>query len=638
MARNRSGKGARTFGALLTGSVIVTFFCRITSAIYNCALHSIFASIVMFYGSLSEKFKSSFCASLIRKRKEKNGVENSVRRKVSRLYETSLVSSALSNAKLALLACPLALLGIVFFSFGFYSAVIILLRRFAFSFTPINVTSISTSIIFIFISVAMFCSKKNVLSFVNDSKMLGLILFHSLALRKAYLADENDCPRIPAGIMVIAGLILGAATIFFEPFSIALVFFVIIGCVIIFNSPESGIIAMFFCIPFFPTKALIFIALVTEASYLFKCIRRKRVAKFTFIDIFVAGFAVLMVSGGFISVDMASSIPKMLVYTLFLLTYFVVKNLIRSEKLLHRCFDALVASAFFVSVIGIAQYFFGNVSTKWLDTSMFADIRGRAVSTLQNPNVLGEYLILLIPVIFTMMLFGRSANKRFFRFVTLIVSLACLIFTWSRGAWLGFAVGVILFIIFSSHRSFAGFIILIPALLAGLVLLGGTALAGRALSIGSTSDSSTMYRVNIWQGVLGMLSDVWHYGIGIGEGAFGVVYPQYSLSGVEVAPHSHSLFLQIIGETGIFSLLLMAAIILCITSMVLHYIRHSAFIRQKLLCLAALCGFIAFTVQGLTDYVWYNYRIFLLFWLFTGLIVSAVETFDETENNRPIYQ
>ena len=40
----------------------------------------------------------------------------------------------------------------------------------------------------------------------------------------------------------------------------------------------------------------------------------------------------------------------------------------------------------------------------------------------------------------------------------------------------------------------------------------------------------------------------------------------------------------------------------------------------------ALCaGFIGFMVQGLTDYVWYNYRVFLMFWVVLSLVSVTVD-------------
>ena len=39
---------------------------------------------------------------------------------------------------------------------------------------------------------------------------------------------------------------------------------------------------------------------------------------------------------------------------------------------------------------------------------------------------------------------------------------------------------------------------------------------------------------------------------------------------------------------------------------------------------APMCGILATLVQGLTDYTWYNYRVYLMFWLAAGLSVAFV--------------
>ena len=45
---------------------------------------------------------------------------------------------------------------------------------------------------------------------------------------------------------------------------------------------------------------------------------------------------------------------------------------------------------------------------------------------------------------------------------------------------------------------------------------------------------------------------------------------------------------------------------------------------EKLTEAGIFCGLVAFLVQGMTDYVWYNYRVFLMFWIMTGLSAAAV--------------
>ena len=45
---------------------------------------------------------------------------------------------------------------------------------------------------------------------------------------------------------------------------------------------------------------------------------------------------------------------------------------------------------------------------------------------------------------------------------------------------------------------------------------------------------------------------------------------------------------------------------------------------MRLQTAAPLCGILAALVQGLTDYIWYNYRVYLMFWLMCGLSVAYV--------------
>ena len=41
---------------------------------------------------------------------------------------------------------------------------------------------------------------------------------------------------------------------------------------------------------------------------------------------------------------------------------------------------------------------------------------------------------------------------------------------------------------------------------------------------------------------------------------------------------------------------------------------------------APLCGILAVLVQSFTDYTWYNYRVYLMFWLVAGLSVAYIRS------------
>ena len=59
---------------------------------------------------------------------------------------------------------------------------------------------------------------------------------------------------------------------------------------------------------------------------------------------------------------------------------------------------------------------------------------------------------------------------------------------------------------------------------------------------------------------------------------------------------------------------------------------------RRVIPAAGFCGIFGVLVQGMTDYVWYNYRVFLMFWLIIGLCCSyrgldLQEHKDQTEDD-----
>lgn len=113
-------------------------------------------------------------------------------------------------------------------------------------------------------------------------------------------------------------------------------------------------------------------------------------------------------------------------------------------------------------------------------------------------------------------------------------------------------------------------------------------------------------------------------GIGVGQSAFEEVYPDYALSGIESAPHAHSLFAQILTELGIFGLVVFLLLLLMLfRSAFTLFDRKGMKNKYSHATLALCCGVFALLVNGLTDYIWYNYRIYLCFWIMIGLITAV---------------
>lgn len=299
----------------------------------------------------------------------------------------------------------------------------------------------------------------------------------------------------------------------------------------------------------------------------------------------------------------------------FLLFYTVLTTVIRKWSQLYRLLVGMLGAGVVVSLYGFWQYTHPTeYAAAWVDSDMFSSITARVYSTLANPNVLGLYLLLIIPICAALMLSAPGKLKKILYAVMGILLVGCLMLTYSRGCYLALLFEIAVFLVLLDYRFlFVGIIALAlcPFYLPDTII-------DRFSSIGDLGDSSTAYRVNIWIGTIRMLKDYWLCGIGPGEQAFNVVYPSYGLSAI-VAPHAHNLFLQITCDAGIvglsvFVLLIISFLRTCCTAMKKE--RHN---DARLFQIAAVSGCLGFLLEGMTDYAFYNYRVMFLFWGFLGL-------------------
>ena len=303
--------------------------------------------------------------------------------------------------------------------------------------------------------------------------------------------------------------------------------------------------------------------------------------------------------------------------------YFLIINCYIRKTWIYRGIKLICISTAIVALIGIVQG--GVVNTSWIDTSMFTDITERVGAFLGNPNMLGVYFVIVFPLIIAEVVVSRSPFAKIGYALCAITVLVCTVMTWSRGAWLGIIVGTLVFMLVYNYRSIWLIIAAIGSLPVWVTFLPDSIIR-RFMSIISMSDSSVVYRFNTWLGVLDM---IWHNlisGIGVGESAFSKVYPFYALEGTEGVMHSHSLYLQVLLELGILGALMFGLIMICYTQkcfVTLKYKDNKR--RSKSMIAAGLAGIVGALVVGLTDHIWYNYRVFLIFWVVMALTVALTK-------------
>ncbi len=380
------------------------------------------------------------------------------------------------------------------------------------------------------------------------------------------------------------------------------------------------VIAPAFCI-WRDSLIIMMLCLVGYACLLLALVRdRKRNLMWSPINRYILLYGAVYLVGTFFSVSLKASLQPGLLTVGLLLYSLVVYSAVTRRKQLDVLINLVLAAALVVSVFGILQYIFrwGYQSAAWVDSDMFSTISFRAASTLDNPNMLGQYLILVIPLGGAKLLSSRDMKSRVGWLCACGIMCVCMILTMSRGAWLGLLFAGAAFFLFLNPR----LILLAPFVLLALFFLLPETVTARFTSIGNLKDASTSYRVYIWMGTLAMLKDYWLCGIGPGDAAFNLVYPAYSLNAI-IAPHSHNLFLQIVCDAGITALLIFLMLLFVYYRMMCTAISREKNRESRLLQIAFLSGVTGFLVQAMTDYSFYNYRLMFFFWAYLAMSALA---------------
>ncbi len=440
---------------------------------------------------------------------------------------------------------------------------------------------------------------------------------------KLFLKDAEfplEHPLVSALIGIFAGILANCMPLL--PFCL-LTFGFCYVC-LVFQFPIVGVFTVIMASPILPTMVLTGGALLTVFAFFTKLATSDKITiRPVPLGGYVAFFVLALCLGTIFSMTFIKSAQILLITLSFVLFFYVTFQLLDTEIKWRSALLSFLFVGAFVGLYGIYQNFAGVSSTaSWVDKEMFNNIKVRVYSTFDNPNVLGEFLVMMIPLSLAVIWKSKTHGQKFLCTALFFCLGACMIFTWSRGAWLGMMLATVLFLLIMDKRWWA--LVVIGLLMVPVLLGTDNPIADRILSIGNTKDTSTAYRVSIWQASLHMIRDFGVSGIGMGSDAFSMIYPRYALAGANFALHSHNLFLQILVESGIVG-------IVSFLAMVIAFVRRSFSLavyqkRSKFssaLCIAICAGVLGFLFQGLTDNVWYNYKMVLIFWIMLAFASSA---------------
>lgn len=276
--------------------------------------------------------------------------------------------------------------------------------------------------------------------------------------------------------------------------------------------------------------------------------------------------------------------------------------------------------AIFQRIQGVA------VDSSLTDLKLNAGMPGRVYSTLENPNNYAEFILLTFPVslVFCMGIVDRRWKT--LCLASLVVPVAALLMTYSRSGWVSFALAAVVFLALWDKR-------LLPlVIIAGVIALPilPDSIFNRILTIGSTSDTSNMYRVYIWSAGLQMLRHHGLTGIGLGTSNFVSIYADYCLPQATRAAHSHMIYMEVWLELGLIGLIGFLGIYLGAIRRAVRCLRHAdPMLRHVLIaCVSSLVGI---SFLGMAEYIWFYPRILFAFFILLGITLAAAKLAEESK-------
>lgn len=288
-------------------------------------------------------------------------------------------------------------------------------------------------------------------------------------------------------------------------------------------------------------------------------------------------FLTLMGVNAFTAQSIGTWINEWLKWLQMLALAVVVVHLLSGQRW-HWLVAGLVVAGVANALIGLYEFFGGSGALHLLINNRFF----RAFGTFGQPNPFGGFMGLLAPIALMSVLnygmrFWKTRRTQDF-YLLLFYTLACailfagIVISWSRGAWLGVVVAMMVMFLALPRKTLYGVGLAgVALLLTGALWISGALPASVIARISSSTEEFFAFqdvrgvdispenypvveRLAHWQAALNMARA--HPWLGVGLGGYEIAYPDYRLiNWHEPLGHAHNYYLNILAEGGIIGLL-----------------------------------------------------------------------------------
>ncbi len=323
------------------------------------------------------------------------------------------------------------------------------------------------------------------------------------------------------------------------------------------------------------------------------------------------------------------------------------KRAIRSIKLIsYRWILAmLLVAGLTQAFLGIWQFVRGDGP----DHFVIFDNFFRAYGTFMQPNPYGGFMAINASLAigsFLGLLLALYLNTRrgikvpksewlwiIFLAVCSAAALSALVFSWSRGAWLGFAGSMAVLILFLPRKRWLGIILLLLAItvflfgsefqLVPATVSGRLSNFGQNLRLGDVrgvdindQNYAVIERIAHWQAAVDMARD--NFWMGVGFGNYEAAYSEYALINWPFPlGHAHNYYLNILAEMGVIGAVVYLVFWIVVIVQATLLLRHKDWPRRGII-LGLLVAWTAIAVHQVVDKLYVN-NLFIYMGVMLGL-------------------
>ncbi len=327
-----------------------------------------------------------------------------------------------------------------------------------------------------------------------------------------------------------------------------------------------------------------------------------------------------------------TEMKKFLVLFVFYLAYWPPM----SDSFKKKVLTAFVVTASLTAILALT------------DVAMGKMLNDRARGFFSTSITFGECQAMVAIVIMSWLLAGTSGNAAFAGLsISLLLVVASMISTMSRGAWLGFLSGVLVLTVRFPRKMLP--IMLVLGLITAPAIWFTPALRSRieSFSVSKTLEAlnrpltsndsaavvSNYLRLNIWQRGFKMTENRPIFGVGMNN----VKKKFYELASdyerqydFLIFGHQHSNFMQIYAMTGLIGLCAFFIFLVATFKFMFKTVANVVSTWNSRLSLGAAAVFAAFIMTGLTEYSWGDEEVAMMAFFATGLLLNPTVPEPET--------